>query len=68
MALKGRVPIDSVYCWSDSEVALYWVKGKEKCWKPWMENRVVSIRNIINNDNWYYISGLNNPADIPTRV
>ena len=34
VALKGRVSIDSAYCWSDSEVALCWVKGKEKCWKP----------------------------------
>ena len=30
VALTGRVSIDSVYCWSDSEVALCWVKGKEK--------------------------------------
>ena len=29
VALKGRVSVDSVYCWSDSEVALCWVKGKE---------------------------------------
>ena len=34
VALKGRLSIDSVYCWSDSEVTLCWVKGKEKCWKP----------------------------------
>ena len=34
VALKRRVSIDSVYCWSDSEVALCWVKGRKKCWKP----------------------------------
>ena len=34
VALKRLVSIDSVYCWSDSEVALCWVKGREKCWKP----------------------------------
>ena len=33
-----------------------------------MENRVVSIKNIINKDSSYHISGVNNPADIPTRV
>ena len=27
-----------------------------------------SIRSIIDKDSWYHISGLNNPADIPTRV
>ena len=68
VAFKGRVFIDSVYCWSDYEVALCWVKGKEKYWKPWVENRVVSIRNIIDKDSWYHISGVNNPADIPNRV
>ena len=55
VALKGRVFIDSVYCWSDSEVALCWVKGKEKCWKPWVENRVVSIKSIIGKDSWYHL-------------
>ena len=62
VALKRRVSIDSVYCWSDSEVALCWVE------KPWVKNRVVSIRNIINKDSWYHISDVNNPADVPTRV
>ena len=62
VALKGRVSIDSVYYWLDFETALCWVKGKENCWNPWVENRVVSIRNIINKYSWYHI------ADIPTRV
>ena len=68
VTLKRRVSIDSAYCGSDSEVALCWVKGREECWKPWAENRVVSVRNIIDKDSWYHISGVNNPADIPTRV
>ena len=67
-ALKERVFINSVYCWADSEVALCWIKGKEKCWKPWVENRVVIIRNVVDKDKWYHISGKNNPADIPTRI
>ena len=68
VALEGCVCMDSVYCWSDSEVALCWAKEKEKCEKPWVENRVVSIRNMIDKDSWYHISGVNNPADVPTRV
>ena len=68
VVLKGRVSVDSVCCWWDSKVALCWVKGKEKRWKPWVENRVVSIMNIIDKDSWYHISGVNNPADIPTQV
>ena len=68
VALKGRVFRDSVYCWSDSKVLLCWLKGEEKYWKPWMENRVASIRNITNKDSWYPISGVNNPADLPTQI
>ena len=65
VALKGRV---SIYCWSNSEVALCWMNGKKNCWKPWVENGVVSIRNVIDKDSWYHISGVSNPANIPTRV
>ena len=68
VALKGRVSLDFVYYWSDFEVALCWVKEKGKYWKPWVENRVVSVRNITDKDSWYHMSAVNNPADIPTRV
>ena len=27
-----------------------------------MENRVVSLRNIIDNDSWHHISGVSNPT------
>ena len=43
-------------------------EGKKKCWKPYEENRVVSIRKIINKDNWYHKSGVNNAANVPTRA
>ena len=45
-----------------------WVKGKEKFWNPWVENRAVSIRNAIDMDSCNRISSVNNPTDIPTRV
>lgn len=56
-SLSGRVQIDNVFCWTDSEIALCWIRGKEKCWKPWVENRVVKIREIVDCENWFYISG-----------
>ena len=40
-SIGGRVSINKIVCWSDSEVALAWIRGKEKFWKPWVENRVV---------------------------
>ncbi|XP_028403430.1 uncharacterized protein LOC114526129 [Dendronephthya gigantea] len=66
--VKSRIELDSIHCWSDSEVALCWIRGKEKCWKPWVENRVVSIRSVVDRDRWHFVKGDVNPADIPTRI
>jgi len=68
VVFEETVPVDSVKCWSDSQVALCWLKGKSKSWKPWVENRVVNIRKVVDCDDWSYIPGKDNPADIPTRV
>ena len=67
-AINGRVMLTDVKCWSDSEVALYWIKGRGKRWKPWVENRVVKIRKVVDDENWSYVEGKNNPADVPTRI
>ena len=58
---------DETRCWSDSEVALYWIKGVAKEWKPWVENRVMKTRKIVQPDRWRHVPGKSNPADIPTR-
>ena len=66
--MENRVKIDAVLCWSDSEVALAWIKGKEKSWKPWVENRVVEIRKVVDRAGWKYVNTELNPADVPTRM
>ena len=67
-AVSSRVCVDGIFCWTDSEVALCWVKGKEKCSKTWVENRVVAITKVVNRYRSGHIQGAVNPADIPTRV
>ena len=67
-SIEGRVEINDVIGWTDSEVAICWIKGKSKCWKSWVENRVVAIRSIIPAASWYHVSSGDNPADIPTRI
>ena len=57
-----------IFCWTDSEVALCWVNGKEKSWEPWIENRVVAIRKVVDCEKWHFVEGEVNPADIPTRL
>ena len=67
-ALEDRLKISNVFGWSDSKVSLHWIKGKEKSWKPWVENRVVNIRKVVDRDRWCFVPGEINPADIPTRL
>ena len=67
-AIRSRVLIDDTYCWTDSDVVLCWIKGKEKCWKPWLENRVVSVRGIVCRERRNHVAGAVNTADVPTRV
>jgi hypothetical protein len=66
--IKGRIKLDNIICWSDSEVAMCWIRGKEMSWEPWVENRVVSIRNVVDRDSWRFVKGEVNPADVPTRI
>ena len=64
-AANYRIDCKDIRGWTDSSIAFYWIKGVRKQWKPWVENRVVKIRNgpIV----WNHVSGVCNPADIPTR-
>ena len=67
-SMKSRISIQTVVCWSDSEVTLSWIRGKEKAWKSWIENRVVEIREVVDREGWRYVKSEENPADIPTRM
>ena len=42
LTVTSGMCIDGIFCWNDSEVALCWVNGKKKCWKPCVENPVVA--------------------------
>ena len=58
--------ITSIYCWSDSMTALYWIKNNKE-WKIEDQTRVDIINKVVIPDNWHYISSSDNPTDIATR-
>lgn len=54
-------------CWTDSKVALSWIKGNPTKWKMFVANRVTEIQSLISPSNWYHCPGKDNPADLMTR-
>jgi hypothetical protein len=57
----------SYTCWSDSTVALSWVKGDPQRWKQFVSNRVREIQSLTDPSIWRHCPGIENPADLMTR-
>ena len=66
-AVEGEVKIERIYCWSDSQVALWLVKSENKLSEAWVQRRVEKIRKNVGNYVWRYVKTNENPADIGTR-
>ena len=66
-SLQPLVAVDISRCYTDSIVALCWIKGMNREWKIFVENRVQEIRNLVVPSLWSHCPGQQNPADIPTR-
>ncbi|XP_068225252.1 uncharacterized protein [Palaemon carinicauda] len=58
--------IEEVIIWSDSEVALQWLKNN-KCKITYVQNRVAQIKKIGSSFKFLYVSTKKNPADLLTR-
>ena len=67
VALEADIQSQPHRCFSDSKVALFWIKGVTKEWKPWVRNRVNEVRRIVPAEYWNHCLGIENPADIPSR-
>ena len=65
-ALETEFPVNSMYFWSDSLTALFWI-NRSKEMKQFVENRVAEIRRLTDVNSWNHCPGKDNPADIPSR-
>ena len=65
-ALDLELSLGQPSYFTDSKVTLYWIKGQEKEWKPFVQNRVNQIRTLAPVDRWSHCTGKENPADIPS--
>lgn len=67
-ALMSEIPLDhDPVCYTNSEVALHWIRGNDCEWKQFVENRVISVRSLVPSEHWRHCLGISNPADIPSR-
>ena len=66
-SISNSINIKNVFCWLDSLDSLFWIKGENETWKPFIQNCVNKIRKIVHPAKWYFCPGNKNPADLPSR-
>ncbi|GIX80053.1 reverse transcriptase [Caerostris darwini] len=54
------------YFWTDSMIVLGWITNTEP-WNTFVGNRVKEIRELTNVEDWRFVPGDVNPADLPSR-
>ncbi|XP_073965607.1 uncharacterized protein [Choristoneura fumiferana] len=62
-----EIPKENLYAWSDSTIVLAWLKGGSSRWTTFVSNRVSTILNILDLEQWGHVSTESNPADCASR-
>lgn len=67
--IKGclDVKIEKCFYYSDSTIALSWIKSEPSKWKTFVGNRVASVQRLTKPCDWFHVSSSDNPADLITR-
>ena len=61
-------PESTLRCWTDSKIALAWIKSDPCRWKAFVANRVNEIQGLTSPASWAYVRSSANPADLVTRA
>jgi hypothetical protein len=62
-----RLEKDSVFFYTDSRNALFWISSTPKRLKVFVQNRVAEIQRSTEKSQWSHVDTDDNPADVPTR-
>ncbi|GBM78654.1 hypothetical protein AVEN_267694-1, partial [Araneus ventricosus] len=62
-----QVPINHIYMWSDSTIALAWIKTPHEKLKTYVYNRVKTINTLCPYFDWRHVNSADNPSDLISR-
>lgn len=65
--IGDKFSIDSTNLWSDSQIALCWIKSPAARWSVFVGHRVALIQDLTWRCEWRHIKSQDNPADLPSR-
>ncbi|CAG9134415.1 unnamed protein product [Plutella xylostella] len=58
---------ENLHAWTDSTIVLAWLKGGASRWSTFVSNRVSTILNILDYEQWGHVATDMNPADYASR-
>ena len=61
------IPASQFYCWTDSAIALCWIKGSPSNLKVYVANRVAAIHEMTSPQQWRHVRSKHNPEDLASR-
>ncbi|XP_060836320.1 uncharacterized protein LOC132918983 [Rhopalosiphum padi] len=67
VALAWELDIKDFYLWTDSMVALGWIRSEDTRFKTYVANRVDQILELTNAQQWRHVGTADNPADMLSR-
>ncbi|GFU39451.1 integrase catalytic domain-containing protein [Trichonephila clavipes] len=62
-----QLPIHKIWMWTDSTIALAWIKTEPHKLKTFVSNRVAEIKALSKDYHWKHVSSKDNPADLISR-
>ncbi|XP_076302125.1 uncharacterized protein LOC143220345, partial [Lasioglossum baleicum] len=64
---EQRITVDEVHLWSDSTVALAWLRGEPFRWNTYVANRVSEFQTTVPDVRLHHVGTKDNPADCASR-
>lgn len=61
------ITFDNIYLWSDSTIVLHWINSTPNKYKTFVANRIASIQELSNKNEWFHVRTKDNPADLVSR-